>query len=802
MSSPTQPSPLSSRVRIVVATSVMLTFISYWRAAAIVLNDLGSSAFYAAGIAEQAVGKSAPWFIVAVMLFSFTVRAVYVESCSMFVRGGVYRVVKEALGGTLAKISVSALMFDYILTGPISGVSAGQYIAGLMNDIFLTMDTHGWIPRAVHTMFHGTPHVNVNWTSVVFALIVTVYFWWQNIKGIQESSEKALRVMQITTVMVVLLLTWSAITLLKQGYQPVPLPTPGNLHFGKEALGFLQHTNLAQDLARKFGLLGILIAFGHSVLAMSGEESLAQVNRELAHPKLKNLKRAAVIIAIYSFLFTGLTALLFVMIIPDSVRVPIYKDNLIAGLAMHLWGPQLLRLLFRAFVVVVGFLILSGAVNTAIIGSNGVLNRVSEDGVLSDWFRHPHGRFGTSHRIINLVVFLQLFTILASHGDVYLLGEAYAFGVIWSFTFNSLAMLVLRIKYKGERGWKVPPNITIAGHEIPVGLFSVFLVLFCTAILNLFTKSIATVAGLGFAGAFFLIFTISERVNRSKHALAEQHMKEHFQLLQSDTVERSGLGIRPGNVMVTVRDYNTLNHLKWALERIDTKEQDIVVMSARVSQFGTAAYDLSTEQIFSDYEQQLFTRAVSVAEGFGKHVSLLVVPARDPWSAIVQTANNLEASAVVSGLSSKMTAQEQAFYLGHAWELMPEPKRQFIFQVVYPDKKVDTFHIGPHTPSLKTEDVHLVHRLWLNITREPGLETLHHHDILTEALTRFAREYSGHDRQDILAELRKQSGLTVTTRALGEDGGLTKANVLPPGIQQPEPENTDDGPATPPVVGP
>src|SRR5881296_2478822 len=131
-----QPGQLSNRVRIVVATSVMLTFISYWRAAAIVLNDLGSSAFYAAGIAEQAVGKSAPWFILAVMLFSFAVRAVYVESCSMFVRGGVYRVVKEAMGSTLAKISVSALMFDYILTGPISGVSAGQYLTGLLNELF------------------------------------------------------------------------------------------------------------------------------------------------------------------------------------------------------------------------------------------------------------------------------------------------------------------------------------------------------------------------------------------------------------------------------------------------------------------------------------------------------------------------------------------------------------------------------------------------------------------------------------------------------------------------------------------
>ena len=96
----------------------MLTFISFWRAAAVVLNDLGSSAFYAGGIAEEAVGKAAPWFILGVMLFSFAVRAVYVESCSMFTRGGVYRVVKEALGGTFAKLSVSALMFDYILTGP------------------------------------------------------------------------------------------------------------------------------------------------------------------------------------------------------------------------------------------------------------------------------------------------------------------------------------------------------------------------------------------------------------------------------------------------------------------------------------------------------------------------------------------------------------------------------------------------------------------------------------------------------------------------------------------------------------
>src|SRR6202000_349696 len=129
-SSPSNPAAPRSRgngiPRVIVATTALLTFISFWRAAAIVLNDLASSAYYAGGEAESFIGKTAPWFILGIMLFSYAVRAVYVESCAMFVRGGVYRVVKEGLGSTLAKFSVSALMFDFVLTGPLRGVSAGQ----------------------------------------------------------------------------------------------------------------------------------------------------------------------------------------------------------------------------------------------------------------------------------------------------------------------------------------------------------------------------------------------------------------------------------------------------------------------------------------------------------------------------------------------------------------------------------------------------------------------------------------------------------------------------------------------------
>src|SRR6201992_1407903 len=238
----TTVAPPSDRVRLIVASSVMLTFISFWRAAAIVLNDLGSSAFYAGGIAEQAIGASAPWFILGIMLFSFAVRAVYVESCSMFTRGGVYRVVKEALGGTFAKVSVSALMFDYILTGPISGVSAGLYITSLLNELMSVAAAHSWLPGAMMSGHHVGPRVPMDFLSAAFAVFVTVYYWWQNLKGIEESSDKALEVMKVTTVMVVILLVWGIYSALHVGAHLPPWPTPANLHFSKDALGFLGNT--------------------------------------------------------------------------------------------------------------------------------------------------------------------------------------------------------------------------------------------------------------------------------------------------------------------------------------------------------------------------------------------------------------------------------------------------------------------------------------------------------------------------------------------------------------------------------
>src|SRR5271166_4201243 len=602
--------------RVLVATTALLSFISFWRAAAIVLNDLASSAYYAGGEAEGYIGKAAPLFILAIMLFSYCVRAIYVESCSMFVRGGVYRVVKEAMGGTLAKFSVSALMFDYILTGPISGVSAGQYITGLFNE---TADY-------VHVSLHISPNLG----AACFAVLCTVYFWWYNIKGVHESSQKAMRIMQITTVMVVILIGWCIYTVVLRHPALPPFPHPRNLKLEPNAMGWLYGVHLAHFA----GIIAIFVGLGHSVLAMSGEESLAQVYREIEHPKLPNLKKTGLVIFIYSLVFTSLVSFFAVMIIPDNVRQN-FLENLIGGLAMNLEGPFIIRLIFHAFVVVVGAIILAGAVNTAIVGSNGVLNRVSEDGVLSAWFRQPHPRFGTSYRIINIVVLLQIVTIFISHGDVTFLANLYAFGVIWSFAMNGLAVLVLRYTRPGPRDFQVPLNFTIGTTQIPVGLGLITLTLFLIAFVNLFTKPIATMAGGAFSVLLYIVFTVSERRARSG---GKAHVEmDQFNLETEGGLTPAGVGARPGNILVPISNQYHLYHLGNVLDRVKPGRRDVVVLHIRLLRRLTSGeYELDADKLFGSIEQHLFSQALSMAEKRGKTIRLAVVASNDLWEGILR----------------------------------------------------------------------------------------------------------------------------------------------------------------------
>jgi amino acid transporter len=749
-STPNNPAATGGRgngiPRVLVATTALLSFISFWRAAAIVLNDLASSAYYAGGEAEGYIGKAAPWFILGIMLFSYSVRAIYVESCSMFVRGGVYRVVKEAMGGTIAKFSVSALMFDYILTGPISGVSAGQYLVGLINETF----------AYIHVNLQISPGIG----AALFAIFITIYFWWYNIKGVPESSHKAMRIMQVTTLMVVILIGWCIYTVILRHPALPPFPYPRNLKLGANAMGWLY----AVHFAHFAGLLAIFIGLGHSVLAMSGEESLAQVYREIEHPKLPNLKKTGLVIFIYSLVFTSLVSFFAVMLIPDEQRQN-YLENLIGGLAMNLQGPFLLRLFFHGFVVVVGTMILAGAVNTAIVGSNGVLNRVSEDGVLPSWFRQPHRRFGTSHRIINVIAALQILTIIISRGNVTFLANLYAFGVIWSFAMKGLAVLVLRYTHPGDREYRVPFNFKIAGVEIPVGLSLITLVLLGIAIVNLFTKKEATIAGVTFSIVLFIIFRISEHYTHGARGAAKHVEMDQFHLEMEGELTPEAVGARPGNILVPVSNLHALYHLSNVLDRIKPGRRDVVVLHVRIlRRSASGEYELEAEQLFGTIEQQLFTQALSLSEKRGKSIRLAVVAANDLWDGILRAGASLQSSTIVLGHSAKESTEEQARLIGDAWEKLGDPKPQFNLEIHMPNGDKVYKVLGPHAPNLTANEVNLLHRMWLRFSDVMAPLEMHHHDVVHFALEEVQKELDEGCEEDVVKRLREHLEANVKKR--------------------------------------
>jgi hypothetical protein len=556
-------------------------------------------------------------------------------------------------------------------------------------------------------------------------------------------------IMKIATVMVVLLIAWCTLTLVHRGGTLPPLPMHGTIHFSDDAIGWLKGT-----IWPTFTAIAILVGFGHSILAMSGEESLAQVYREIEVPKVKNLQRAGMVIFIYSLVFTALVSFFAVAIIPDAVR-PQYYDNLISGLAMHVVGPVSLRLVFQAVVVIVGFLMLAGAVNTAIVGSNGVLNRVSEDGVLTEWFRKPHHRFGTTYRLINMIAILQIVTILISRGNVILLGEAYAFGVVWSFAFNALAVLVLRYKRPDiERGWKVPLNLRIGGRELPIGVTLIAISLFTAAVINLFTKETATISGLLFTGGFFVIFMVSERITARQKAVGTGNL-DQFQLTPEPEVGIEALNSRPGAVLVPVRDYNTLAQLDWVVGHTPP-ERDVVVLTIRLLRGPDgSSHELEADELFTDYEQTLFTKVVAIAERHGRGVKLLVLPATNIFDAVAQTAVILKAGEIVVGASAVISADDQAHQMGQAWDRTPH-ERELITQFVihFADGHVEKFSLGAHPPNLTPEDVERIHKLWVDAVKAVG-PNVHHRDVVAAALDSLEGEFHN-NRERVVERLRRQ----------------------------------------------
>jgi hypothetical protein len=431
---------------------------------------------------------------------------------------------------------------------------------------------------------------------------------------------------------------------------------------------------------------------------------------------------------------------------------------------MSLAGPYGLRLLFHAVVVLVGILVLAGAVNTSIIGSNGVLNRVAEDGVLPKFFRLPHPTFGTTNRIINLIVGLQLLAILISRGDVTMLGEAYAFGVVWSFAMKALAVIILRFKQPEARAWKVPLNLRIGKVEWPVGLALITLALFALALINVATKKTAAISGMAFTITFFTMFALSERYNRRSRSKTGVETEE-FLLQHSE-------GVSAGNVLVPVYNPQHMRHLEKTLAGTDISKDDVVVVTVHIaSPASSGEHDLSEDQILGPRETEVFSKVVSVAEKAGKHVELLAVAGTNPWAAIVQTAMKLTSARVVLLYTPRYrNAGAQARAVEKQWERLPSPRLPFALEIVLNDPtKSEFFVFEEHPTRLLVEDFERIHKLWLELSAKAPGAKIRHRDVVRVALRRFDTDLHADRGLEIIDETRREALKQETDRRLGSE---------------------------------
>jgi len=276
-------------------------------------------------------------------------------------------------------------------------------------------------------------------------------------------------------------------------------------------------------------------------------------------------------------------------------------------------------------------------------------------------------------------------------------------------------------------------------------------ILFALCVINLFTKQVATLSGVAFTIIFFAVFTASERMTR-KRATAHAEL-DQFNLEPGEDLTPEALHVRPGNILVMVRNYNTLHNLAVVLDRADPRKQDVVVLHLRFLH-GVGEYDLAPEQLFSLEEQKLFTRSLELAEKKGKTIHLAVAAATEKWDAILRSAQSLKSSTVVLGPSPTKTVTEEARTAGLAWERLPDPKPQLILEILFPSGQEHIFYLGPHAPRLTGKEIDLLHNIWLELSNDVAPEEIHHHDVVHFALNELRQELNDGDQGEVIRRLR------------------------------------------------
>jgi len=705
-----------SRLRVVITTTALRSWVSPSQATALALAGLGAVSVFAGGVAQRLVGPFAPWAVLGVVVAGFALRAVDLESCALFVPGGLYGLSKRAFGASAAAIGASTVLVDTVLLGALVTTAAGHSVAA--------------VGRLLPHVADSTQPLAGADVAVAAAVCVTGIVWWWLRQGRVISNEWLTRGVALSVATIAGLAIWALGVFISRN--------------GVAALRFVA----APPGSVADAFRGIAVC----LFAAGSAEALSHVSADVPSPRILNLRRTARTVNVCAVGLTAGITFIVQALLPSGAFDVLANAPLISLLPVI--APAVDVVLAVVLVGATTFFLSAAAYRTA-AEAQRLLLRLSEDGWLPRSLRMPHPRFGTPFRLVGIVTVVQVAVIFLGAGQIEWLAKAYGVAVACGAILKIAALVRLRQTQREAPAFRVGFNPRLFGRERPIGLIAtalVFVVLLVLLVSRGEPASLAAVAGFAMLAA---LLAVSGRYTR---ASAAADAAGDLDLLPAPSIGIDRVNVRPGSILVPVRKPGALAHLAAALAA--ARNRDVVVMTVRVIGVDVSddtSDDVSADSQATDDERRLLASAALLAERHGVVVRLLIVPATNVSDAVAAAVIQLHASDVYVGESETLSADDQARLLGDAWERAAKAEPFDVRLVIHHAAgRTAVYHVGAHQPSLTNADLDLIHALWLDVSKAIGPH-VHHRDVVRAALTHMEEQlkHEGAERDDALELVRR-----------------------------------------------
>jgi magnesium transporter len=715
MAPPDSRSPRSP-IKVVLSSTALLPFLSVSKAAALSIAQLGIGAFFIAGVVRASLGEAAPWFVLAAASLSALFRAVDIESWALLIPGGLVGRARQAYGPRFSGLAAAAALVERLFLAALACILIGHYASG--------------VTVTAIAGFRFTGYVQPEDLASLIAIAAIGWLWLRARIGRVTNRDAIAQWAWVGVTVLAVLIIWGLVTLL--------LGRPEGAALG---LPLLPSGVSWPDTA-----LSLVLGLGLALPAVGGGEALARTAHELPQPRSFALRRTARITVAFALAITAVSGFLFVWLVPAADQ-NLWTGAPLAGIADHLAGPRWARDLLAALLAAGVVLVLLPAAYGALSDAEQMLQQLSVDGLLPRGLTTLNPRFGTPSRAIDATTTAVVAIMLVTSGRVPWLSRAYAIAIAAVIVIKVASLARLRGSRPEASAFLTPFNI--GAGSWPAGLALAGLIAGAAALTAVATGDVPSLTVAALVGGLGLLFSAA---GRDVGATTPAEDPVSFDLRPPAEISPREIDVRPGNVLVPVRNPHALAHVAAALQAAG--DRDVVVMTVRLLGVD-ASSEASGDRTPTLSERRLLSEIVALAERSSARVRLLVVPAHNVFDALVSTIVRLRSSDVYVGESSSLTVEDQARLVGEAWERAEKPDGLDVRLVIYHRSgRADLFHLGAHPPSLSSADLDLIHRVWLEAVKAVGPH-VHHHDVVRVALTKMEQQLSGPNRDEVLSAIRE-----------------------------------------------